>query len=311
MIPANGFLLVIFDDKTNNPGLHTGFGLSSTGEKELRLYHGGSVPVAQQSFGIQVSGYSVGRVPDITGDFMLNLPTPVGGSLPFRTNEPAFVDTSLATLTSSLRINEWLAFNLSGSGKTNDDWFEVYNASTNVVLLSGLVFSDSNISKRFSHRAVPPLCFIGPLGYVQIFANDKDNSADEVKFSLSSTSGDEIYIWHYADPANRVANETLVDRVTFGPLVTPNVSRGRVPDGDDQIITLPRLSPKDSNFGQIPEVVINEVLPHTDLPLEDAIELHSVTNVPVDVSDWWISNRSDTPKKFRIPPGTIITPFFS
>ena len=45
IIPANGYLLVFFDDKTNNLGLHTGFGLSSRGEKDLRLYHGGMVPV--------------------------------------------------------------------------------------------------------------------------------------------------------------------------------------------------------------------------------------------------------------------------
>ncbi len=310
VIPSNGYLLVFFDDKTNNPGLHTGFGLSSSGE-ELRLYkNGGGVLIASNTFGIQVSDYSIGRVPDGTGDFVLNLPTPVGGSLPFRTNEPAFVDSSLDTLRNSLRINEWLAFNLSGSGNTNDDWFELYNSSTNIVGLSGLVLTDDDTNRlTTSQRALPPLCFIGPLGYVQIFANSKDKAADEVKFSLSSTKGDQIYIWHFEDPANRLTPLTLIDHVVLPIFTNANISRGRVPDGDDQIITLPRLSPKDSNFGQIPEVVINEVLPHTDPPLEDAIELHSVTNVPVDVSDWWISNRSDTPKKFRIPPGTIIPPF--
>jgi len=308
IIGANNYLLVFCDDKTNRAGLHTGFGLSGKGE-QLLLWHGGVQPIAQLSFGPQVKGYSIGRVPDIIGDFVLTLPTPVGGSLPSRTNEPAFVDTSLATLTNSLRINEWLAFNLSGSGKTNDDWFEVYNGSTNVVLLSGLVFSDSNTSKRFSsHRAVPPLCFIGPLGFVQIFANDKDNSADEVKFSLSSTSGDDVYIWHYADPGNRLANETLVDRVTFGPLATANVSRGRVPDGSSNIVVLPNLSPGSRNFGRITEIIINEVLPHTDLPLEDAIELYNPTTTNVNIGDWWLTNDPEVPKKFRIPANTIVPP---
>lgn len=310
VIPARGYLLVVFDDKTNNLGvLHTGFGLSSSGE-ELRLYHGGISPVALQTFGIMVPGYSVGRVPDETGEFVLTLPTPVGGSLPFRTNEPAFVDTSLETLSNSLRINEWLAFNLSGGGKTNDDWFELYNSSTNVVSLTGLVFTDDNTSKRYGARAMPPLCFIGPLGYVQVFANDKDKAADEAKFSISSTKGDEIYIWHFQDLQSIPrSGETIIDHVVLPIYTNANVSRGRVPDGGDDIITLPRLSPKESNFGQIPEVVINEVLTHTDEPLEDAIELHNVTETNVNVGNWWISNRSDKPQKFRIPANTIIPPF--
>ena len=32
VIPANGFLLIYCDDRTNSPGLHTGFGLSDKGE---------------------------------------------------------------------------------------------------------------------------------------------------------------------------------------------------------------------------------------------------------------------------------------
>jgi len=60
-------------------------------------------------------------------------------------------------------------------------------------------------------------------------------------------------------------------------------------------------------------VVINEVITHTDLPLEDAIELHNPTANPIDISGWYLSDQinNDDPagsllKKFRIPNGTVV-----
>lgn len=61
-------------------------------------------------------------------------------------------------------------------------------------------------------------------------------------------------------------------------------------------------------------IVINEVLAHTDPPLEDAIELRNLGNEPVDISGWYLSDdfvRTNSAtaydlKKFRIPPGTTI-----
>ena len=43
-------------------------------------------------------------------------------------------------------------------------------------------------------------------------------------------------------------------------------------------------SPAESNYRRLTTVAINEVLTHTDLPLEDAIELHNLTGSPIDVS---------------------------
>jgi len=46
----------------------------------------------------------------------------------------------------------------------------------------------------------------------------------------------------------------------------------------------------ESNLRAISEIVISEVLTHTDLPLEDAIELQNVSHGAVDISGWWISD---------------------
>lgn len=53
-------------------------------------------------------------------------------------------------------------------------------------------------------------------------------------------------------------------------------------------------------------VVINEILAHTDPPFEDAIELYNLTEKPVDIGGWYLSNTRANPRKFRIPNGTVI-----
>jgi hypothetical protein len=52
-------------------------------------------------------------------------------------------------------------------------------------------------------------------------------------------------------------------------------------------------------------VVINEILAHTDLPQEDAIELYNHGNVAVDLSGCTLSDDPET-NKFAIPNGTTI-----
>ena len=60
--------------------------------------------------------------------------------------------------------------------------------------------------------------------------------------------------------------------------------------------------------GQAPTVVINEVLAHSDAPLEDAIELHNLGQAPVDLGGWFISDSAGNLRKYRIPDGTTIAP---
>jgi hypothetical protein len=55
-------------------------------------------------------------------------------------------------------------------------------------------------------------------------------------------------------------------------------------------------------------VLINEVLSHTDPPLVDAVELLNTNNVAVNISGWFLSDDFATPKKYRIPNGTILQP---
>lgn len=65
-------------------------------------------------------------------------------------------------------------------------------------------------------------------------------------------------------------------------------------------------SPGRAGAGPQKGVVVNEILTHTDPPFEDAIELFNLTDLPVDISGWYISNERANPRKFRIPAGTTI-----
>src|SRR5688572_22401005 len=112
-IDAKGYLLVFCDNNNSSPGIHTGFGLSDT-EDRVSLYSSGGVLRDEVRFGFQVRDWSIGRVPDFSGAFVLCQPTPeavnVGGSLGART---------------SLRINEWMPVAANSSGVVTDDWFEI------------------------------------------------------------------------------------------------------------------------------------------------------------------------------------------
>src|SRR5207248_556689 len=94
-------------------------------------------------YGIQVSDLSLGRVPDGTGDWTLNAPTPGAANHGVSPGSPA-----------KLRINEWLA-----SSSTGSDWFELFNSDSAPVPLGGLFLTDDLTDRAKFH--IQPLSFIG------------------------------------------------------------------------------------------------------------------------------------------------------
>lgn len=65
-------------------------------------------------------------------------------------------------------------------------------------------------------------------------------------------------------------------------------------------------SPARPGIGNRSDIVINEVLAHTDIPQLDSIELHNTTDSPVDVSGWWLSDNNTNFQMFQIPNGISI-----
>jgi hypothetical protein len=235
-------------------------------------------------FGLQPVDVSIGRVPDGSPNWVLTTPT---FELP---NQATPLGVAV---TNNLRINEIMA-NPSGG----DDWFELYNTTTNYIGLAGLVFTDQ--ASGVTNRSVPGLSFIGPGGFIQFLADDlNNNDADHVDFKLGN-SGDRVLLYQ----ANRT---TLIDRIDFGAQLN-GVSLGRLPDGGTNIVqfTNAPATPAASNFQLLTDIIINEALTHTDPPLEDAIELYNATAATINIGGWWLSNSKDDPKKFRIPIGTTV-----
>ncbi|HTH46907.1 MAG TPA: lamin tail domain-containing protein [Candidatus Limnocylindria bacterium] len=77
-----------------------------------------------------------------------------------------------------------------------------------------------------------------------------------------------------------------------------------------------RLSAKVGGSPGIPEslpvsvqpILVNEVLANTDAPLLDSVELVHAGNTAQDISGWWLTDDYRTPKKFRLPAGTLLNP---
>ncbi len=265
-------------------------GAFSTGESldgesgGVYLFNPAGQLVNSVEYGPQVGDLSIG----LSGGQwqLLDAPTPGGA------NAAAAVLGSNA----ALRVNEWMAAPLEG-----DDWFELFNTTNRPVDLSTISLSDdpSLVGQGLFRPA--PLSFIAGNGFVKWVADgDNERGRDHVSFSLDH-QGDTALIYRVNG-----LSYSLVDAVGFGAQTT-GVSEGRLPDGN---ATLERFAgsatPGESNYRRLQTVVINEVLAHTDPPLEDAIEFHNPTASPLNIGGWFLSNSKVERRKHQIPAGTTI-----
>lgn len=286
-IPAGGYIVVWCDSShapssTGGGPFNTGFNLSGTGDAVYLLNPVGQI-VDSVQFGLQVDDMPIGLY---GGEWRL---------LTYAT--PGTVNSAPATLGSvnNLRINEWMAAPTSG-----DDWFELYNRDELPVELSGLYLTDDPSTAGIVKSPVPPLSFIGGKKWALFIADGNPAAgATHVNFRLNA-NGETIRIYQ--------GKTNLIDAVDFG-LQEPDVSQGRLPDGTDTIVSFADTpTPGNANYLPLTNVVINEVLTHTDPPLEDAIELYNPSPVAVNIGGWYLSDNQSDLKRFRIPDGTVIGP---
>jgi hypothetical protein len=66
-------------------------------------------------------------------------------------------------------------------------------------------------------------------------------------------------------------------------------------------------TPGSGNYLPLDDVVINELLSHTDPPLEDAVELYNPTGDAVDLGGWFLSDSPVNLRKYQIPANTILS----
>ena len=208
--------------QTSGTNLHANFHLSpGTGSVVLsRLVNGTCQVVDYLNYSALPANQSYGDVPD---------------GQPFYRRTMAFA-TPAATNSTRLTpievsFNEWMADNNSIGGVPDpadghfDDWFELYNPSTNSAELAGYYFSDSPTnSAKF---LVPSGYSIAPGGFLIVWADEEQaqnstNSPDlHVNFRLSK-SGEFIGLF--------APDGTIVSGISFGTQ-NENISQGHFPDG--------------------------------------------------------------------------------
>ncbi|MCX8156390.1 MAG: lamin tail domain-containing protein [Verrucomicrobiae bacterium] len=289
------FLIVWCNKTTNGPGLYTGFDLKKATD-EVGLYRGPTnapTLVDYVRFGFQIEDLSISRWPDGSGAWRLTIPTPgAENAAPIPLGTPR-----------ALVFNEWLA-----NTPTTDDWFEIFNPATNPpVNMEGLVIQDNGGAAK--QKVIPPLSFISSNGFQLFWANDNGSArapANECNFRLGGDTGDVLILLPYVGAAAGEAIHRVI--VAAQP---ENVSDGLLPDGNTNNLVrfmVNRSTPGKSNFQLITNIVINEVLAHTDPPLVDAIEFFNLTSEPYRLDHFYLSNSEDNPRKYQFPTNTVVPP---
>ena len=288
-VPGNGYLVIWCDASrpVSQFGGDLNTGRSLDGESGgVYLFNAQGQAVSTIEYGFQIADRPVGVA---AGQWRL-----------LSAATPGAANAATATLgtNSVLRFNEWMARPESG-----DDWFELHNSSASPVELSGLFLTDDPSMFGQGQHRIAALSYIAPGGFVQWIADGNAGAGrDHVNFSLDD-DGDSLWLFRSATATNAVIDAVVFDAQ---PLAT---SEGRLPDGQLDIVAFPgSATPGESNYRPIAGVVINEILTHTDAPLEDSVELHNNSLAAINIGGWFLSDAQDNFKKFRIPDNTVIAP---
>jgi hypothetical protein len=149
-------------------------------------------------------------------------------------------------------INEWMADNVTAifdpADGNYEDWFELYNNSSNTVSLAGYFLTDVLTNK--TKFEIPPGITIPPYGYLLVWADDEAEqnaffTGDlHVNFSLAK-SGDSIGLF--------TPDGIQIDAFSFLGQIT-DVTTGRFPDGANELHFLFDYTPRAANYLPQPNV---------------------------------------------------------
>ncbi|MDB6156121.1 MAG: hypothetical protein JWL90_4574 [Chthoniobacteraceae bacterium] len=229
-IPADGYLAVYCNSllpgsTTNVPAPNTGFGLNGSGDAVYlfkKIADGGNLHDSVV-YGLQVPNFSVGRVPNGTGPFVLSQPT--RGAL----NDILHI-AGTASITGSVKLNEWMSNPAPLPGPVpQPGWFELYNSAALPVLLSGNYLTDNLTAGNRTKYLIPPLTYIGsgPNAWATLIADNAIGNSGHVNFTLDK-GGESLAIYS--------GNQVQIDVITYTPQY-PGVSAGRFADGTNTILS--------------------------------------------------------------------------
>lgn len=223
-LQPGAFLVLFADSLSNQPGIHLGFSLKTSGDNLIltdSTNRGGAV-LDSVSFGPQLTDRSIGRGYDDA--WTLCTPSFGAANTPLAAGDPR-----------ALRINEWLA---SARFTSRNDFVELFNPGNAPVDITGLLLSDAVMEPdRFT---VPPLSFIEAGGHARFIADsDPGQGPDHLPFHLSSEHG----ILRLGHPSG-----DTIDVVAYGSQRT-DASQGRSPDGGARLLEFGTPTPGGPNPG--------------------------------------------------------------
>lgn len=241
---------IIFCDgepaQTTAPEWHTNFRLTnSSGRIALaRIWSGATQALDYLNF-FANADHSYGAAPDgqlfHRQEFFF--------ATPGATNNPTLPPVNV-------KINEWMADNVASFADPADgnfeDWFELYNASSNTVSLGGYFLTD-DLANPFKFQ-IPGGVTIAPFGHLLVWADGEPSQNAlhtghlHADFSLAK-SGDTIALF--------TPDGWQIDAVTFFGQIT-DVTTGRFPDGAAELHFLFEVTPGSANF--LPQANVPPVL---------------------------------------------------
>lgn len=199
------------------------------------------------------------------------------------------------------------------------DWFELYNPADTPAVLDGYYISDEPENPMKWKLAN---LTIQPKSYALITCNQKEAAADEAPFGLSKKGGSLILT---GSVNNRITEVVC-------PALEENFSWQLLPDGSFAVTEqiTPGYENSAAGYTQYLEnrkapgpLIISEVMPANDRYLiqsdgetYDWVELKNISDAPVNLSDYAISDDSSDPRMFRLPeqtlaPGEMVVIIFS
>jgi len=200
------------------------------------------------------------------------------------------------------------------SGSTNE-FVELHNVGTHAVDVSGWTFTDGItyvfptpsvieadaylvvVVNRAAFAALYPTVINLAAG---TYSGQLSNQGETV--TLANASGSEVFSVTYNNKAPWP--QAAAGLGSSLVLVNPDSSAN---DPTNWVASAQlNGSPGGPDIFFARDVVLNEVLAHTDPPYEDAVELRNLTDNAVSLAGWYLSDDNTVRKKYRFPEGCVI-----
>ncbi len=201
------------------------------------------------------------------------------------------------------------------------EFLELKNVGSTVLSLNGWTFTDG-IAFTFPANAT-----IAPGGFIVVVKNAAQFTTKYPAVPVAGSYGPATSLKNSGESVVlRDVGGNVVTTVTFGTAASLPPWPGTPDGGGYSLVPVsPNSNPNPSNpaywrasvnvggspgaddpvLGGAP-LVISEILANSAAPQLDAIEIFNPTAQSVNCGNWWLSDTTVTPKKFRIPANTMI-----